>query len=209
MNTRGKILDQALKMFNERGIEYVGLRELAGVLDIRVGNITYYFATKDDLVFALSLELSKKNEAVIVAGKEITMRGFLDMMQQVFYHHIEFRCLFLSFVHLMEQNKMIAEAYKKTQTRRSSTIKDNLSTLAKSGYIQVKDEGDMDFLVSTLSLISRFWISEAAVSYKHLKPEAQMRHYLALIAKLMLPYATNAGEKDISGFLEGLKNGNT
>ena len=58
MNTRDKILDQSLKMFNERGIEYVGLRELAGILDIRVGNISYYFSTKDDLVYELSQELS-------------------------------------------------------------------------------------------------------------------------------------------------------
>ncbi len=53
LNTREIILDKALKMFNERGIEYVGLRELAGVLGIRVSNITYYFPTKDDLVYQL------------------------------------------------------------------------------------------------------------------------------------------------------------
>ncbi len=66
MNTRDKILDKALEMFNERGIEYVGLRELASVLGIRVSNITYYFPTKDDLVYELSLELSKLNAAIIV-----------------------------------------------------------------------------------------------------------------------------------------------
>jgi len=48
MDTRKKILDKALEMFNERGIEYVGLRELASILDMRVSNITYYFPTKDD-----------------------------------------------------------------------------------------------------------------------------------------------------------------
>ena len=36
MNTKDKIRDKALEMFNERGIEYVGLRELAAILDMRV-----------------------------------------------------------------------------------------------------------------------------------------------------------------------------
>ena len=50
ITTEEKILAKALEMFNERGIEYVGMRELAATLNIRVSNITYYFPTKDDLV---------------------------------------------------------------------------------------------------------------------------------------------------------------
>ena len=49
MKTEEKILSKALELFNARGIEYVGLRELAGILEMRVSNITYYFPTKDEL----------------------------------------------------------------------------------------------------------------------------------------------------------------
>src|SRR5215212_8185580 len=115
MNTRDKILNKALEMFNERGIEYVGLRELASVLDMRVSNITYYFPTKDDLVYELSLELGKKNAAIIIERESLTMEGFLDILHQVFQNHVTFRCLLLSVVHLTKQNKHLATAYKKTQ----------------------------------------------------------------------------------------------
>ena len=54
MTTKEKILSKALEMFNDRGIEYVGLRELAAILAMRVSNITYYFPTKDDLVNQLT-----------------------------------------------------------------------------------------------------------------------------------------------------------
>jgi AcrR family transcriptional regulator len=204
MNTRDKILDKALEMFNERGIEYVGLRELAAVLGIRVGNITYYFPTKDDLVYQLSQELSKRNAEIIVSDSEMTMRAFLDMLQRVFQNHMQFRCLLLSFVHVMGQNKLVAAAYKKTQSVRSATMKSNIEVLAASGYLKVKDEGEMDFLVSTLALISRFWISEAAISFRQWSGEAQIRHYLSLVAKLLLPYATPKAQRDIQDFLETL-----
>ena len=108
MNTKERILEKALAMFNERGIEYVGLRELAGLLDMRVSNITYYFPTKDDLVYEIALLLRNKNSEVMVPNDTLTMRGFLDMMHQVFQNHIAFRCLLLSFVHVMEQNKLVA-----------------------------------------------------------------------------------------------------
>src|SRR3954470_15043706 len=96
LNTRDKILDKALEMFNEQGIEYVGLRELASLLDIRVSNITYYFPTKDDLVHELSLELSKANSGVIAKRESLTMSAFLEMFHQVFQNHVKYRCLLLS-----------------------------------------------------------------------------------------------------------------
>ena len=60
-STEEKIVQTALRMFNESGIEYVGMRELAGALKMRVGNLTYYFPTKDDLVNRISLDLAEEN----------------------------------------------------------------------------------------------------------------------------------------------------
>src|SRR5688572_13518159 len=150
MNTKQKILDKALQMFNERGIEYVGLRELAGLLDMRVGNITYYFPTKDDLVYELSQELSRKNSEIIVPTADLTMFNFLEVQYKVFQNQVQFRCLMLSFVHIMQQNPLLANSYSKTQTLRRNTIKSNLSVLANGGYLRITDEAELDFLVSTL-----------------------------------------------------------
>jgi AcrR family transcriptional regulator len=208
MHTKDKILDKALEMFNERGIEYVGLRELAGILDMRVGNITYYFPTKDDLVYELSLALRKKNSEIMVPSENITLTRFLEIQYKVFQHHQQFRCLMLSFVHLMQQNKLIAEAYKETQKARKNTIKTNLKVLTESGYLHVKDEAELEFLVTTLALISRFWISEAAISFRNQTSEQQIRYYLKLVTTLFLPYSTSKGKKEISLYLENLENQN-
>ncbi len=200
MNTREKILDKALEMFNERGIEYVGLRELAGVLGIRVGNISYYFPTKDDLVFALSQELSRTNSAIIVKSENMSMTDFLSMQHNVFRNHQRFRCLMLSFVHIMQQNRLIAEVYKNTQKTRRHTINTNIHTLVDGGYLKIPDESKYEFLVSAISLISRFWISEAAVSFQDLGSDLQIRYYMKLITNLFEPYTTAKGRKEINVF---------
>lgn len=207
MNTQAKILDKALELFNERGIEYVGLRELAAVLGIRVSNITYYFPTKDDLVYQLSLGLNQRNTETIVASDSVTMKSFLQMLNQAFLNQAEYRCLLLSFVHLMEQNKRIAETYKKTQAVRNATLKSNIEVLARAGYLALKDKSESEFLVSLLALINRFWISEAAVSFRHLRAGEQVNHYLSIIAKLLLPYSTAKAKKEIQRFLKDLQEG--
>jgi len=204
MNTRDKILDQSLKMFNERGIEYVGLRELAAILDIRVGNISYYFPTKDDLVYELSQELSKSNAMLLRETESLTMIEFLEILHQVLLNHVKFRCLLLSVVHLLQQNKHLAAAYKKTQSVRNSTIRSNLEVLENSGYLKIEDDEQMEFLVSNLSLISRFWISEAAISFRQMSEADQIRYYLKHVVQLFSPYATTKGRKEMELFLQNL-----
>jgi len=203
-NRRQKILDKALEMFNERGIEYVGLRELAAVLDMRVSNITYYFATKDDLVYALSLQLSESNAEIIVAAKGITIEGFLGMLKSVFENHVQFRCLLLSVVHLLKQNRHMAAAYNKTQDVRNSTIMLNLKELVKGNYLLLEEKNDLQFLVSTLSLISRFWISEAEISKRQWSTKKQIHHYLKLVTTLLAPYTTSKGRKEMEAFIDSL-----
>ena len=204
MNTRQKIVDQSLKLFNERGIEYVGLRELAAILDIRVGNISYYFPTKDDLVYELSQELSQSNATLLHERQSLTMIEFMEILHKVFLNHIKFRCLLLSVVHLMQQNKHLAAAYKKTQSLRYSTIQSNLAVLEKGGYLKVEYEEQMEFLFSNLSLVSRFWISEAAISFRQLSESEQLRYYLNHVVQLFFPYATAKGKKDMQLFLTEL-----
>lgn len=204
MNTEEKILAKALEMFNERGIEYVGLRELAATLDMRVSNITYYFPTKDDLVDRLSIGLNELNSSVFVHNPHLGMEDFLAMLKSVFYNHLKYRCLLLSFVHLMEQNKKMAARYKKTQTDRYATLRLNLQTLLEGGYLLIKDEREIDFLLSTLSLITRFWISEAQISFSHLNPEQQVNHYLLVIARLLLPYSSEKGQMSLKLQLKNL-----
>lgn len=200
IDTRTLILTRALEMFNERGIEYVGLRELAANLGIRVSNITYYFPRKDDLVNQLTLELNQLNSRVMTVGETLTMQVFLKTMQQVFQNQVQYRSLMLSIVHIMEQNKVISTRHKQTQQQRNEVLKDNLSTLAAGGFLAIPDDSDAEYLASTISLISRFWISEAAISYRELPLEAQIRHNLILITHLLEPYATEIGKEQVAAF---------
>ena len=76
----------------------------------------------------------------------------------------------------------------------------NLTMLVKQGHLKIEDESAIEILVSTIGLISRFWISEAAISFRHWNTDQQIRHYLILIVKLLSPYATTKGNRDLEMF---------
>ncbi len=194
------IVHRALALFNEKGVEYVGMRELAASLDMRIGNLTYYFPTKDELVLRLSTELAEENNKTIVAHDRISMESFFEMLQAVFKNHYRYRCLMLSFVHIMQRNPLIARRYSKTQSHRNETWYKNIEALRSGKYIKA-DEQEIDFLVSAIALIARFWISEAAISYRNQSEEEQAQHYLKMIARIFLPYATAKGRPVLHTFL--------
>ncbi len=179
-------------MFNTSGIEYVGMRELAARLKMRVGNLTYYFPTKDDLVYRLAVGLTEENSQALVAMEEVSMESFLHMLEQVFRNHSKYRCLLLSFVHIIERNPLIAKAYGRVREDRNASFQKNIQALKKGQYLTATSE-EINFLVSSIGLISRFWISEAAIALRTESEEEQMRHYMKMVARILLPYATKKG----------------
>jgi AcrR family transcriptional regulator len=201
MKTREKITNKALELFNRNGIEYVGMRELASALDMKIGNITYYFPTKDDLVNQLALDLSDLN--AITLGKEVvTMTSFLEMRERNFQNQYRYRCLLLSFVHIMKQNPMVAERYKDIGKQRGDGLLLNIRNLQKKGYLKIDFKSDLEYLSSLIGLIARFWISETAISNNNLSVDKQIRHYVELTAKIFIPYATKLGKNQIHRFFK-------
>ncbi|MER6472714.1 TetR/AcrR family transcriptional regulator [Streptomyces collinus] len=49
---RERLVEAAVRVFHEQGVEKTTLADIAGVADVPVGNVYYYFKTKDHLVEA-------------------------------------------------------------------------------------------------------------------------------------------------------------
>jgi AcrR family transcriptional regulator len=88
--TRQLVADVALRMFRDLGFEKTTMRAIAAEAGVSVGNTYYYFASKDDLVHELYLQVQaehahKAAEAVVgvkdLSGRlKATMHAGLDVM---------------------------------------------------------------------------------------------------------------------------------
>ena len=199
--TQEKIINRALELFNLSGIEYVGMRELAADLGMRIGNLTYYFPTKDDLVFSLSQAYTASNTQIHIDLPVKSLYDFLNKNVQLFENGLKYQCLMLSMVHLMERNTRIATNYQNVIQDRTSGLVQDISLLEENKYVKFGTEDDKLLIVSSNSLQNRFWFSEAVLSGSRLDLASQMKHYLRMKAHLFRPYATNKGVEDIERFL--------
>ena len=55
-NIKQAIMDTARLLFNERGYQNTSMRDIAAALRISVGNLTYHYKKKEDLIEAIILE---------------------------------------------------------------------------------------------------------------------------------------------------------
>ncbi|MGZ3946399.1 MAG: TetR/AcrR family transcriptional regulator [Mucilaginibacter sp.] len=200
MSTKEKIVSRALELFNENGIEYVGMRELAADLKMRVGNVTYYFATKDDLVQEFINRLADLNSKTIGPACS-SIFDFLSMYRRIFNNQYEYRCLLLSFVHLASRHPVFAGNYAATEVRRREALRNHITTMMKNSSLSRSLTADqVELIISHITLISRFWLSEARISYVNWTLGQTKAHYLNLLGELLIPYATDEGRKQVDEF---------
>lgn len=200
MSFKEKIIKQALDSYNEKGIEYFGMRELAKSLEVKLGNITYYFPKKDDLIYAIWKQLSQKNSTILDIRHSNSIIEYLNMIQNYFRNQYQYRCLFLSFVHLLKQNSIIKDEYKAVEHNRMDFVKRMIFNLIDKKYLKELSDEEIFFLVSAKSLIFRFWISESEITFNHLSVEQKIRNYQKVIINLLLPFCLKKAKSDINNF---------
>jgi AcrR family transcriptional regulator len=197
---REEILDRAVELFNERGVEYVGIRELAKELGIKGGNITYYFATKDDLVVGVAQRLRALNNATVRIPEEPSLSAYVAMLEQTFRNHYAFRGLFMSMPNMMRQNAKLAAGYVgTTEKERRRVLRAYLEALRDAGLL--RDDltaGELERAVSFMGLLARAWIGDASITFRDRSAEWCMRHYRDIAVDYLSALATAQGREDLA-----------
>ncbi len=200
VSTREKIIDKAIELYNQYGIEYVGVRELAKELGMKGGNITYYFPTKDDLVSEIASSLSGAN-TLLMPGTEVKgISGLLRIYEEVYKSQYKYRSLFLSLPNLLAQNKIFADAYRSNQEERKLSMQNRIRNLSSAGYLRLLTEGEEELTLNVMTLITRFWIAEAAVDNMLNEERYVVQMYINRLKELLKLLATDKGKKDIAAY---------
>lgn len=204
--TRERIFQLALEYFNEHGIEYVGIRELARELGLSPGNVSYYFPTKEDFVIEISKRLSAENTKFFQeATVDISVESFIRLFQLAFENHWNYRCLFTSYVHIMKHYPQMGERYRELQKKRRSDLTHDLEELSRLGYLKKElSKETVGQLVMTIAYQARFWVQEAEVLMSDIPREKIIAHHVGLIAALLLPYSTAKGRSQLENYTQAI-----
>lgn len=195
MDTKEKIISTATKVFNQRGFSSVNLKELAEVLNISRGNLTYHFKNKDELLDAIVKEMWEK----IGDGKNRTMvvPSFENMHRQTqLYFDVQKNYAFL-FLDIHVQNHPIVRDQFKAMIER--TIDDFHRMIAMGIQIgTMKEEtipGTYRSLAQSVWMVSFYWLSQQTT-----RDDVEEQDCGKAIWGLILPHLTDTGMTGFKNF---------
>ena len=193
MTTKDRIAAEALSQFNQKGINQVGVREIARSLDISPGNMSYHFPKKEDLLLYILKSYGQENERLRAnyMSEEPSIEGFTSLFKNLFENQYEHRGIFAE---LVEVNRVLeAQTDFNYLEGQNARIKELNGMIKELQRVDVLKEGNevKSHLVSFLTLFGRFWIAEAFLSDRIDNKHEIIKHYLDILRNQLKPYVTD------------------
>ncbi|MNS08290.1 putative HTH-type transcriptional regulator YttP [compost metagenome] len=205
-NTRDKILETALAMFNAQGVHAVGVRDIARAVGISPGNLAYHFPQKEVLVAALIEQLHTANTTQLVAPPPgpYSFEAFYRAILGVMRNQVRFRFYQVSFAELLQQSAELREREAHRNQARRDRIGLNVRRLVDGGLLD--DEAvapRFERLYEQFRIIMTTWLRAAAFMTPGHSDADAMCHYAKLAFALFEPYCTPDGLAQMQALLAG------
>jgi AcrR family transcriptional regulator len=160
-DTKSRILDGALALFNERGTANVTTNHIAEALGISPGNLYYHYRNKAEIVRALFTRITvawAENYAVAPA----TMPS-IPMMEAMltgnFAIQARYRFFFRDLTLLLNADPELRAAYQASRDAGMGNTKFLINLFVEAGVLKpVGDDEALDDVTQLLWLVGDFWL---------------------------------------------------
>lgn len=193
ISTKQKICEQAKRLFEEKGYYQVSLREIAEASGTTIGNLTYHFRQKEDLLAAIQVELHAE-------------------FQNEFFPYDNNEKMLLALIHSFEKSQSNKEQnqfyfkYVNDFARDSKSISENNEVFRKKLYkyyfgmflkLQESDifrsdisQEQMQTLAYIIVFSNTLWTQDGSPFYDEQLPEM---NFADAMKNLLFPYLTEKG----------------
>lgn len=205
---RNDILKAALVLFNQKGIDQVTTRDIAKEIKISLGNLTYYFPTKNDIVLALVQESGKAiDEALAQNGtnpQKSTLIVYYRQVETIFKTQLKYQFLFGRWGEIISSSAEIqsfAQEFLKLRFDSWKGLHEQLVKEKLANPTLIEDSYAHSYVINMLAL---FWHQEFLMYFPTLNDNQKMKQALAIFFQSYKPYLTKKGLEELKPLLVNL-----
>ncbi len=162
--TRERILEVALEMFNAQGEPNVTTNHIADELGISPGNLYYHYRNKDDIIGHLFARYEQRIDVALVIPQD-RLPDLEDIWLQL---HVVFECMwdyrfvYRDLVNILSRNRKLRMHFARILKRAAESAAGVLRGLATAGIIRASAD-EMRATADNIVLVATFWINFDAV----------------------------------------------
>jgi AcrR family transcriptional regulator len=196
-NTRQRILESALELFNEQGEPHVPTNRIADELDISPGNLHYHFRTKADLIQALFGAYEQRMLELLATpdSRDIHIEDIWLFLHLVFETIGEYRFIYRDLSDLCGRFRGLHQRFQAIIRLSMQTARDLSEGLAHQGQLEASEE-ELDALVRNIVLISTFWLAFDQVTERSAAPQPDRAAWQVM--SLISPYLVGEAREELS-----------
>ena len=199
-NIKTEILQISRQLFNKYGFASVPMRKIASECDISVGNLTYHYPHKLDILCALMEDIQPKLEVRDVHS----LTSLISYLRQML-EGIKKNAFFFTISDMQRINEECFEINAKTIRTFHQNLIIALSNLVEDGILQVQNpDGIFEDIVSFWMLSHITWTNEDF--QKSVYKQTNLYQFLLQHLTLLFPYMTQAGKEEYKTIKEQLQN---
>ena len=192
-DTRTRIADAALALFNADGTHAISTRHVAARLGISPGNLYYHFGNKEEIVLALyeRIEVDLFGIVVPLQSPVSTFDEVLLTLDRIFAHLWEYRFFYRDLTALLQDVAGLKERYRMLAERVQANARLLFKSLVELGWMDATDE-QIELLAANSWIVLSHWFTYwQVVSRRKTIQSADIRegirHLVALFSPLLRP----------------------
>ena len=190
--TRQRILDASLAMFNSQGEPNVTTNHIADELEISPGNLYYHFRNKDDIIEQLFAVYEQRMDTALVAPSG-RLPGLEDVWLQL---HLVFECiwdyrfLYRDLVDILSRNRRLRLRFARILKRADEQAHQVMRGLVQAGIMRASAD-EVDAASTNILVIATFWMNYAAARGDK-DERASIRDGIVQVMMLIAPFLRDA-----------------
>jgi len=158
--TRERILEASLAMFNAQGEPNVTTNHIADELGISPGNLYYHYRNKDDIVEQVFMRYeARMDEALLVPeGRLPDLEDVWMQLHLVFECMWNYRFLYRDLVDILSRNRKLKAHFARILDRAAISAAAVLRGLAEAGIVRATAD-EIRATAENILLVATFWLN--------------------------------------------------
>ncbi|KMM76072.1 transcriptional regulator [Xanthomonas sp. NCPPB 1128] len=201
-DTRRRILETALAMFNAQGEPHVTTNHIADELEISPGNLYYHFRNKDDIIEHLFARYEERMDTAL-ALPSARLPGLEDIWLQL---HLVFECiwdyrfLYRDLVEILSRSRRLRLRFARILRRADASVQAVFQRLAQTGAMRASAQ-ELAGVATNALVVATFWLNYAAARGEK-DEQVAIRHGIVQVMRLIAPFLREAERAHLAALMD-------
>lgn len=202
MNTRARIIETALGLFNEHGSGAISTNHIAEALGISPGNLYYHFRNKQEIIRAIAQQKDARWESLyhLPRDRAPTLADVERLVRENFALVWDYRFFFRELSALTQRDPLLKARYRQLRRERLAAFEGLVAQFVSAGVARPPASPSLVANLARLCwLISDYWLPFLEIDGDLALPDV-IEQGVALYLQVLEPYVSDDGTaRDTSG----------